>query len=248
VILLGENEVHVWWAFPDLVLAPELLRRQFLTLSAAEQGRHDGFRFDRHRRQFLVSHSLVRDVLSHYAPVPPSEWRFRVSEYGWPSVAWNGASPLDLRFNLSHTEGRSIVAVARGVDIGVDVESTASGRGVSGIAERYFSAAEIAQLSQHPEWFFDFWTLKEAYIKARGFGLAIPLNSFSFSLANPDRPAVSFHGECEDRPDRWHFVLDRGSDYRMALAAATDTCQPLRIVEREVVPLAEVRHVREYRA
>jgi 4'-phosphopantetheinyl transferase len=220
------------------MLDPVLLRRCFLTLSGEEQDRYRRFLPDWRRHQHLVSHALVRDVLSRYAAVLPAEWRFEVNPYGRPAIAECSESS-DLRFSLSHTAGRSIVAVARGIDIGVDVESTTARAAPCEIADRFFSPLEIAQLKRNPDAFFDFWTLKEAYIKARGLGLAIPLDSFSVLLTDPDRPEVAFHSACPDRPERWHFAISRGPDYRMALAAATGAGQAVRIVEREIVPLAD---------
>jgi 4'-phosphopantetheinyl transferase len=206
-----------------------------MVLSDAEQSQQRRFVFERHRQQYLVSHALIRDVLSRYAPVRPEKWRFEVNAYGRPFIAepteWQG-----LRFNLSHTDGRAVVAVAWEIDVGVDVEATNLHRDVSGIADRFFSPVELAQLRHDPGWFFDFWTLKEAYIKARGMGLAIPLGAFSFILSESERPRIVFHEGCPDQPERWQFVVLRGDGYRMGLAAAT-AGRPLRVLEREVIPL-----------
>jgi 4'-phosphopantetheinyl transferase len=233
------NEAHLWWAFPNQICDPELLQRQFLALSDSEQERQRRFVFERHRRQYLVSHALIRDVLSRYAPVAPEEWRFQTNAYGRPSIAepaeWRG-----LRFNLSHTDGRAVVAVAWEVDVGVDVEATRALDDLSEIADRFFSPMEVAQLRKSPDWFYDFWTLKEAYIKARGLGLAIPLDTFSFILSDAERPAIVFHEGCQDQAERWQFVLQRGEGYRMGLAAAAGADHRIRVIEREVIPLGNV--------
>ncbi|HOL71550.1 MAG TPA: 4'-phosphopantetheinyl transferase superfamily protein [Bryobacteraceae bacterium] len=237
MILPAEGETHLWWAFPDRIHDPELLERQFATLSAEERERQRRFVSERDRKRYLVSHALVRHALSQYASVPPREWQFELNPYGRPSIR-EPAAWRSLQFNLSHTEGRAVVAVAWEMDIGVDVESTAPERDLAEIAERYFSPIEIAQLRKKPEAFFDFWTLKEAYIKARGMGLSIPLDSFSFLLEDAEEPRILFHEGCPDRPDRWRFALRRGDGYRVAVAAAVGT-KPLRIIERETVPLEE---------
>jgi 4'-phosphopantetheinyl transferase len=241
----ANREVHVWWAFPDQVCRPEILERQLAALSADERRQHSRFVFERHRRQYLVSHALVRDALSRYAPVGPADWSFEANQFGRPSIAqpaeWRG-----LRFNLSHTEGRSVIAVAWETDIGVDVEATAAARDLSEIADRFFSPIEIAQLKQRPDRFFDFWTLKEAYIKARGMGLAIPLNTFSFLLPECADPQIVLHQGCEDSAERWQFVLQRGSQYRMALAAAFGSGPRFTIVEREMVPFADTSPIGRY--
>lgn len=232
-----EGETHLWWALPDRIHDPELLERQFLTLSTEERERQRRFVSAPHRKQYLVSHALVRHALSRYAPVPPGQWKFELNPYGRPSIRepaeWRG-----LRFNLSHTEGRAVVAVAWEVDIGVDVQSTAAQGDFSEIAERFFSPAEIAQLKRRPDAFFDFWTLKEAYIKARGMGLSIPLDGFSFVLEATEHPRILFHQGCRDCPGRWRFALRRGDGYRVAVAAAVGETGRLQMIEHEAVPLA----------
>jgi 4'-phosphopantetheinyl transferase len=234
--LPASNEVHLWWAFPDVPWDKEVQERQFAVLSKAEQEQQRRFVFERDRRQYLVSHALLRDVLSRYAPVPPGNWHFEVNAYGRPHIS-NPVEWQKLRFNLSHTEGRAVVAVAWDFDVGIDVESIRNQPDLTEIANRYFSPLEVAQLQRTPGRFFDFWTLKEAYIKARGLGLAIPLKSFSFILAEPDDPRIAFHEGCLDQPERWQFALLPREGYQVALAAAMDA-RP-QIVERELAPRAE---------
>jgi len=236
VDLPNKYEAHLWWAFPNRIADPSLIERQFMVLSHEEKEQQRRFAFERLRRQYLVSHALVRDVLSRYAPVAPQDWRFQANSYGRPSIAepagWRG-----LRFNLSHTDGRAVVAVAWEVDIGVDVEGLRDLDDLSQIVEQFFSPIEVAQLRSRPEWFYDFWTLKEAYIKARGMGLAIPLHTFSFNLADPALPTIMFHQGCDDLAERWQFFLRRGEGYRIALAAPMGPKHPISVLETEVVPL-----------
>lgn len=229
MIDLGAHEVHLWWTFPDGVRDPEILKRHLAILSADEKERRGRFVFERDRHRFLVSHALVRESLSRYAPVAPAEWRFQVNEYGRPSIDWP-ESQRWLRFNLSHSEGRAVVAIAREIEIGVDVEATRLQNDLAVIASQFFSPREVARLGDEPNAFFDFWTLKEAYIKARGMGLAIPLDSFSFLLSDPANPRIEFHEGCADQPGRWRFFLRRGDGYRVALAGATS--EPLRVIEK----------------
>ena len=237
---LKEDEIHLWWTFPERILDPDILARQLAVLSVAEQQKQQRFVFARHRHQYLVGHALVRDVLSHYFPVAPVMWKFNVNYYGKPFISW----PLDcqgLNFNLSHTEGRAVVAVAWQTDIGVDVEFSTSRGNDMGIAKSFFSPIEVAQLERDPERFFDFWTLKEAYIKARGMGLSIPLDSFAFLLSENDHPRIHFHDGCPDRPERWDFNLYRGEGYRSAIAVSA---RGRRAIHRKIVPLeSDVRRL-----
>ena len=235
VIDLPSSEAHLWWAFPDNIQDAAVLARQMAVLSAEERARQSRFYFERGRHEYLVAHALVRDALSRHAPVPPDAWRFETNEYGRPSIA-TPAEWANLKFNLSHTRGRIVVAVARDLEIGVDVECANRTGDLESIADRFFSPLEVEQLKAAPELFFDFWTLKESYIKARGMGLSIPLDSFSFCLTDPAHPRISFHAGCVDQPERWQFVLWRRGEYRAALAVAG--AGKLRVIEREIVPMA----------
>lgn len=241
---LEENETHLWWVYADQVRDPALLRRQFAILSEREQQQQQRFRFEKGRHQYLVSHALVRETLSRYAPVAPAEWSFSTNRYGRPAIA-EPAEFTHLRFNLSHADGMAVVALARDRDVGVDVENVTRQGQLLEIADRFFSPAEVRQLHQvdfshRRSMFFEFWTLKEAYIKARGMGLAIPLDSFSFDLSNSANPAISFHDGCEDDPGQWQFVQTRpGPDHRISLAVRLPSDRRLNVVNREIVPRGE---------
>ncbi|MCI0569337.1 MAG: 4'-phosphopantetheinyl transferase superfamily protein, partial [Myxococcaceae bacterium] len=175
---LGPDEVHVWMTEePEQVEDPRLLGAYLELLSSGERARHDRFRFEQHRRQYLVSHALLRLTLSRYAPVAPAAWEFVTVAQGRPEV--RNAAHARLRFNLSHTEGMAVVAVGLDADLGVDVEAVTRAGDMMGVAERVFSVAELAALRALPssfqqERFLTLWTLKEAYAKARGEGLALP--------------------------------------------------------------------------
>jgi len=165
------------------------------------------FRFERDRRIQLATRALVRTILSKYEDVPPAAWRFETGEKGRPEIAH---PPSSLRFNLSNTHGLVVCAVVREVDVGVDVEPL-DRRWSMRIAERYFSPAEVAALRTLPEEararrFLDLWTLKESYIKARGLGLALPLDRFTFVLEAGRPPRVEIAPELGDRGESWQFA------------------------------------------
>jgi 4'-phosphopantetheinyl transferase len=192
-------------------------------LSADEGQRADRFVRSADRDLYTVGHALVRLVLSRHGSTAAPDWRFDVGAYGCPSVVPSQAGTPPLAFNLSHTDGLVAVAVTRGRRVGVDVERV--DRAVTdGIAERHFAAAEVAGLRALPppaqaRAFFDYWTLKEAYIKARGMGLAIPLDAFAFRLDPPRPPTIAFVDGFDDRPGRWRFRQAWPTpDHRLALA------------------------------
>jgi 4'-phosphopantetheinyl transferase len=188
---------------------PDVVARARRLLSDDERQRADRFVNAADRRTYTLAHALARTALSAHAPTPPTEWRFDLNPYGCPSVVDAQAGTPRLSFNLSHTAGLVAVAIARGRPVGVDVERV-DRRVSDGVAERYFAPAEVAALhalpaAEQPRAFFDYWTLKEAYIKARGLGLAIPLDAFAFTLRPPQLPTVGFVDGFDDRADRWQF-------------------------------------------
>ncbi len=139
-------------------------------------------------------------MLSRYADVAPRDWPFRIDEHGRPELAARPAGTPDLRFNVSHTNGLVACAVTVGREVGVDVEHTGR-RLVHDVAERFFSPREVADLracpaADQPVVFFDYWTLKESYIKARGLGLALPLRQFSFLLRRVQSRASRSRPSC----------------------------------------------------
>ena len=191
------------------------------------------------RRQFALTRALQRQVLSVYAAdVQPGQWQFQSSAEGRPSLA----PPFDrtgLHFNIAHTGGVVVMAVCQHPRVGVDVEKF--GRVPLAVAERYFSAAEAAQLraltsEAQPRRFLQLWTLKEAYLKAIGTGLAGGLGRMSFMFES----AESFRFERADDADaaRWQFhQFEIGAEHVLALA----------VLARGVDAPLEVR-LREFRA
>jgi 4'-phosphopantetheinyl transferase len=211
----------VWRARLDL--AASCVERLRGTLSADELQRAARFHFARDRRRFTVARGVLRDILGRYLRVPPSELEFRYSAYGKPALADVADAPW-LRFNVSHSHEVALFAVTCGREVGVDIEYL--GREIRGeeIAERFFSARERADLSALPaevkhEAFFNCWTRKEAYIKAHGEGLSLPLDQFDVSLA-PGEPAALLATRSDPREAlRWSLqALTPGPDYVAALA------------------------------
>jgi 4'-phosphopantetheinyl transferase len=219
---LPPDEVHVWTVEPERISEPRLLAEYHALLDSSERDRHQRFHFEKHRRQFLVSHALVRLCLSRYAPVPPEAWAFTLNEYGRPEVAGQGSPRL--RFNLSHTDGMAICAVTLETEVGADVEDTLRPGETVELADRFFAPTESAALRALPverqrERFFELWTLKEAYIKARGMGLSLPLEQFAFELQPGQPPRIAFDPRLQDEPGAWQFFqLQLSARHKAALA------------------------------
>jgi len=175
---LAPDEVHTWCVRLD---APrDVSAGLYATLSPDERNRSARFRFDRVRQRFVIAHGALRDLLGHYVGS-------RHNEFGKPELGPDfGLRP---RFNLSHSAELALIAIAADVEVGVDVERVRMGMHYDEIARRFFSAEEVDELSRvpgqlHAKAFLRCWTLKEAYMKARGEGFSIPPASFSvFHLA-----------------------------------------------------------------
>ncbi len=190
-------------------------------LSEEERVKADRFIFPHDRDCFVAAHALVRVALSDYFARAPQDWSFVTNAWGKPRVDANDGSAR-LCFNLSHTRGHVAVAVALDREVGVDVERIAPSRADEEVARQLFAPAEFAAFQEEPEGgraeaFFDVWTLKEAYIKAVGLGVALPLKDFAFTR---DPLRISFAPTLEDTPSRWLFRRFRPEpDVAMALAA-----------------------------
>ena len=239
------DRIDLWYAFEERAGSPGLLRRYRSFLAPEEVDRQARLVRERDRRLFLISRALVRTTLSRYAPVDPGAWRFAAGPQGKPEiVAPSGLPPL--RFNLTHTPGLVACAVAPGHEVGVDAERRDRPVACLGLARRIFSVEETARLEALPEEerrerFFDLWTLREAYVKARGEGmLRVPRDAVTFRLAPDAGAEASFDAAWPDDPARWRFFRVRpGASHRCAVAVRSPRPANLVLRVRETVPLAD---------
>jgi 4'-phosphopantetheinyl transferase len=210
------DEIHVWHAALDRAENP--IGQLEATLSLEEKARADRFHFTNDRNRFVVARGLLRELLGKYLLQDPAGLAFSYGAHGKPSFS-EGNSSSGLCFNLSHAAGLAVYAIARERNLGIDVEHIRPESAGEDIAKRYFSAREVSDLRTLPpetsvEGFFNCWTRKEAYLKATGMGLQIPLDSFAVSLL-PEKP-VQFLGGVEPR---WHLAAYHpAEDYVAALA------------------------------
>jgi 4'-phosphopantetheinyl transferase len=203
------DEIHVWHAALDREV--NVLGQLEATLSLDEKARADRFHFANDRNRFVVARGLLRELLGRYLQQAPVGLEFSYGQHGKPSLSGGNASS-GLCFNLSHSSGLVVYAIARERNLGIDVEHIRADSAGEDIARRYFSAREVSDLLTLPpeekvEGFFHCWTRKEAYLKATGMGLQIPLDSFSVSLL-PGEPA-QFLGGVEPR---WHMDANHPAD------------------------------------
>ena len=181
---LPADEVHVWRV--DLGRVAEV--RQLSHLSPDEVARARRFRFQVDRDHFVAGRAVLRQILGRYLGTRPSDLVFDYGPQGKPSLADN---PYDLHFNLSHSRGLMLCALSRGRKLGVDVEHLRDDVDFGGVAQSFFAPQEIATLRRVPahlkkHTFFTCWTRKEAYIKACGQGLSLPLDRFTVPILDTE--------------------------------------------------------------
>ncbi len=248
---LTPGEIHLWLTFPDEIGDESLFKAYNNLMTSEERTRGRRFRFARHQRQFAVTRALVRTTLSRYSNIEPQQWRFDKNQYGRPYIKTYQNSP-GLRFNLSHTKGLIVCALSQDTPnekcvIGVDVENIERRGATIEIAERFFSDRESADLLNVTEKarrsrFFDYWTLKEAYIKACGMGLTIPLKQFSFHIMHPAPISISFAPELKDDPRCWQFwLLKPTKRHRLALSVRLKKELDSLLIVKKVTPLSAER-------
>jgi 4'-phosphopantetheinyl transferase len=190
-----DDNIHVWHV--ELDREQSEIAHLESTLSADEKARADRFHFLNDRNRFIVARGFLRGLLGGYLQQAPAGLQFSYGQHGKPSLAGRESS-TGLSFNVSHSSGLAVYAIARNRNLGIDVEHVRPESAGEEIAKRYFSAREVSELRSLPpeakvQGFFNCWTRKEAYLKATGMGLQIPLNSFTVSLA-PDQPAQFLDG------------------------------------------------------
>jgi 4'-phosphopantetheinyl transferase len=203
-------EIHLWCAFYDEINDESLLAAYLELMSDAERLIEPRFYFPKDRRRYLVTRALARTVLSRYAEVAPRDWVFKANAHGRPEISNDCAAARNLSFNISHTDGLIVLAVTRDRQLGVDVENVLSRQAAIAIADRYFAPSEVAALGalpadQQQQRFYEYWTLKESYIKARGEGLAIALDAFSFRFPTNELLEMNMHIIEGDSSQCWLF-------------------------------------------
>lgn len=217
------DQVHVWHSDPGWFSSPERKAACLDLLDDAEHQRLGRFRFEPDRATYLVAHALLRAALSLHASVEPRAWKFGPSGRGKPFVHEPVVHP-HLSFSLSHARGRVAVAVTAAGPVGIDVERKDRAEALEEIRDRYLSASELETLrlaspGSRRERLLAYWTLKEAYGKARGTGLDEHLPGVTFHLDDGQAIRVSpVEGDTGYREDWWFLRSSPSPDHAMALA------------------------------
>jgi 4'-phosphopantetheinyl transferase len=226
----SSNEVHVWQVLLDVTAAQR--ERLLGVLSADEVERSVRLRFEKDQQRFITARGMLRQILGCYLGKNPHEIRFEYTAFGKPVLATNFGSD-SLCFNLSHSDAFALFAFARGRNIGIDIERISDDVAVDHIARRFFSPGEISSLERthennRNELFFQYWTRKEAFLKATGEGISFPMEQLDVSLMRGrGLSPVALPGDTIER-SRWYVQdLFPGPGYSAAIAVEGRDCDLL---------------------
>ena len=225
---LANHDIHLWLSFERSADEPALRTMRAL-LQPAEIERVDKAYSEEVRLRFLAARAMQRTVLARYAPgADPAGFRFVTGEHGKPELAPEFAA-LGLHFNVTHTEGLVGIAVSRHRDVGFDAENLNERTTALKLARRYFTAEEARNLealplTEQPVRFYSLWTLKEAWMKATGRGIAAGLDNAAFSLDEKHRVAgLSFAAYDASDWRFWQFTPTHEHVLALALRAPGQT-------------------------
>jgi 4'-phosphopantetheinyl transferase len=235
---LEAGEVHLWAA--SLEIGPDVHAALSELLAEDERARARRFVVGSARARFVASRGALRLLLGAYARLAPDALTIRVAEGGKPFL--DGATWL--RFNLAHSDGLALVAVARDVEVGVDVERRRVVSGLAELAARYFAPEEARALAVLPpdaqaDMFLRCWTSKEAVLKVLGGGLALGLDSVRLTVAPAEPPRLLDVAGVPEAAAGWGLhALTPASDYLGALAVPAPACRLRCFTLRVEEPLA----------
>ncbi|WP_129777863.1 4'-phosphopantetheinyl transferase family protein [Peristeroidobacter soli] len=239
----SENHIDVWLAYYNDIADSRLHEAYRSLLTEEERGKEFRFYFADDQRRYLVTRAMVRTVLSRYVHVRPTDWRFSNNHYGRPEISNLSRDECGLCFNISHTKGLIALGVTHRRELGVDVENLRTREVSLDIADRFFAKPEVDELATVPperqqDRFFEYWTFKESYIKARGMGLSIPLGQFSFHYPHERAVNIAIEPALGDDAKRWSFWQYRPTqEYLMAVCAERRGGGVPSLRLRRVVPL-----------
>jgi 4'-phosphopantetheinyl transferase len=222
----------LWYAYPDDLLAEKAVEECASLMTEEERIRWRSFHFDRHRREYLATRVLVRTALSHLLPHPLEAWCFSRNAYGKPMVD----PGCGLSFSLSNSLGLVACLAGASGEVGLDVGSYERAEQIAELAPEVFSPVELAQLealrrTERLDRALSLWTLKEAYIKARGMGLSLPLQKFSFVFGGVEGMRLELDECLADEAGRWRFCLLDHAGHRVALMAEHAAAPALQLWE-----------------
>jgi len=240
---MDRKPLKLWCANPGDLEAEGVEEACAALLNDEEHARVARFKFERHRRESLATRALARTALSRYRETAAGEWQFTSNRQGKPAVD----PECGLSFNLSNSVRLVVCLVAEGVaEVGVDVESWERAKQIMELVPRVFSAREQEQLAELADVekldrALSLWTLKESYIKARGLGLSIPLDEFSFEFGGAEGIRLEIDRGLGNDASRWRFCQLDYAGHRIAVMVDRLVAGALEVWEARPVLAEPVR-------
>ena len=240
-----QSSIHLWFTFTDEIDDEALLAKYLTLLPRIEQDSLERFHFPHHRKRYLIGRALLRSVLSAWINIPPPSIRFSRETYGRPYI-----KPADnsrgIDFNLSYTDGLVALALSVNGKVGIDVENTATDIDVMEIAASCFSAAETEELNSLPAGetqrarFYEFWTMKEAHLKASGAGLNTSLNTICCTSVKRSAGSLQRFPLQLDNNDFCRVGLyDPSARHKAAICVSENEGTSMEVKIKKTIPLVE---------
>ena len=239
------NQVDLWLLPVDELT--NILREEYDSiLSSKERDFSKQIIIQDEKDLYVSARALLRTLLYRYTNLPTLEWHFEKNSFGRPYIT-HPQQHRNIRFNISHTSGLVACSISTSHEVGVDIESILQNRNFHKISRDFFSEQEANSLNSIPphevkHLFYTYWTLKEAYLKARGIGLSLPLSSFWFELSM--FPRIFFSSECKDTSKNWRFISKSITNkHLLALAIRTNSTADInvRVYQAQPHSLGELR-------
>lgn len=228
--------IQLWFAFPEDAQSQVVADACAALLSEDELARLATFRLERLRREYLTTRALVRTALASCSNTPASAWRFRVSQFGKPEPVQDSL----LKMNATNCPDLVACAVSEDSTVGIDVEPEHRGSHILEVAESVFTPAERRELENldqpvRLERAVFLWTLKESYLKARGLGMTVPLQRFSFVFEGSEYPRFQPDPCLGDKAERWQFCTMGYAGHRVTVTAERSLNRAMEIWEARPV-------------
>ena len=227
------------FTFVDEIQDDKLLVEYKSMLPNDELDKLDKFRFSEHRKRYLVGRALLRTTLAKFVGIGPDLICFTRGPHGRPFLSLYQKGH-NLQFNLSYTDGLVAVVMISGKQVGVDIEHTGRQLDCLEIARSYFARAEYLELKSLSEprrrfRFFEFWTQKEAYMKARGIGLQMALDEVNFASADvTTEPGFIYTQDGY----HWQFnLLNPSVTHKAAVCIGAESKSRMKINCKKIIPL-----------
>jgi len=232
------KSIQLWLVHEREISDQSLLDQYLAFLGEREKARFERLKLPGDKKQFLITQVLARTVLAELLGMDdPGAIRFERNPYGKPYLSGNNPP----QFNLTNSNGLVALAVTSDVEVGIDVEYVKRKAACLQLARRYFTSEEAVTFEDLEEndlrdRFFDFWTLKEAWLKAYGTGLRTPLDTFGFAIT--DTIEISFTDRLQESPQGWSFwQFDVDDDYRLSLCLREGAGNDYDVTAKEGIPL-----------